>query len=283
MAREVAFITGASRGIGAATARALAARGYDVAAAARTVKGGERFVYSPTVADARELALPGSLETTAAAVRERGREALVVRLDLLDRDSLCGAVDRTLADWGRIDVLVNNGIYQGPGLMDRFLDIPIDAVEKIFSGNVFSQLLLTQLVLRHMLERGSGTIVNMSSGSALMDPPAPTGEGGWGFAYGASKGAFHRMAGVLHVEHGSEGIRVFNVDPGNVHTESRDILPGGGSDLEERFPSAPPEVPAAAIAWLVCEPEADELRGQTVQAQRLCLKRGLVPGWPKAR
>ena len=76
---------------------------------------------------------------------------------------------------------------------------------RIYLGNVFHQTHLTQRVLRHMLGRGGGTIINMTSGSGQMDPPGPVGEGGWGFAYSSSKAAFHRMVGILQVEHGKQG------------------------------------------------------------------------------
>lgn len=281
MERKVAFITGASRGIGKASALALAERGFDIVATARTVREGERFDYGSTAADSREMSLPGSIELTAEAVRALGREALPIRLDLLDLASIDAAVEKALAEWGRIDVLLNNGVYQGPGSMELFLDISLDAMQKIFTGNVFSALHITQLVLRDMLARGAGTIINMTSGSALMDPPAPAGQGGWGFAYGGSKGAFTRMAGILNVEFGSRGIRAFNLNPGYVETEAQMARRGDADNpFLAHFKGAPAEVPAAVIAWLASEPEADALRGEVVDAMRFCAKKQLVPGWP---
>jgi NAD(P)-dependent dehydrogenase (short-subunit alcohol dehydrogenase family) len=281
MTRKVAFITGASRGIGKASALALAKKGYDIVVTARTVREGERYDYGSTAADVKEMALPGSIELTAEEVRKLGRDALPIRLDLLDLPSIDAAVDRAIAEWGQIDLLLNNGIYQGPGTMEAFLDIPLDALQKIFEGNVFAQLHITQLAVRHMLERGGGTIINMTSGSALMDPPAPTGQGGWGFAYGASKGAFTRMVGILNVEFGPRGIRAFNLNPGYVETESqKQRLEGEDNPFLAHFKGAPPEVPAAVIAWLASEREADEMVGEVVDAMRFCAKRQLVPGWP---
>ena len=281
MGRKVAFITGASRGIGKASALALAKTGYDIVVTARTLREGEQHEYGTTAADAKRMALPGSIELTAEAVRKLGREALPIRLDLLGLPSIDTAVERALEEWGQIDLLLNNGIYQGPGSMETFLEIPLEAMQKIFAGNVFSPLHITQLVLRHMLERGGGTIINMTSGSALMDPPAPPGQGGWGFAYGASKGAFTRMVGILNVEFGARGIRAFNLNPGYVETEAQKVQQGGNANpFLAHFKAAPPEVPAAVIAWLASEPEADEVLGQVVDAMRLCAKRQLVPGWP---
>jgi NAD(P)-dependent dehydrogenase (short-subunit alcohol dehydrogenase family) len=163
--------------------------------------------------------------------------------------------------------------------MDRFLDVPIETLERIFQGNFFAQVFLIQRVLREMLARRSGTIVDVTSTSGYADPPGAVGEGGWGFAYGASKGAFHRLAGVLHVEHHRDGIRTFNVDPGYTPTETMRALHGRATDLDRAYAGAPPEATAAAVAWLGTDPAADEWRGRCVQAQRLCLDRGLVPDW----
>ena len=223
----VAFVTGASRGIGKAGALALADAGYDVVVTARTLRAGESHDYGTTVAEAgRDLALPGSVEETAEEVRQRGRRALALRLDLTDRKTLDAAVETTLAEWGRIDVLYNNGIYQGPGLMDPFLELPDDKLALVFEGNLFGQFHLTRKVVRHMLERGGGTVVNMTSTAGLVDPERPTGKGGWGFAYGASKSAFHRMAAFLHLELRDRGIRAYNIDPGYVATESQRAILG---------------------------------------------------------
>lgn len=283
MERKVGFVTGASRGIGRAISLALAERGFDVVVTARTVREGDGIARSSSVRDPKEVAIAGSVESTAAAVRERGRDALPLRLDLLDRASIDRALADVLGTWGRIDVLVNNGIYQGPGVMDRFLDVPLETIERIFQGNVFAQIHLTQSVLREMLSRGGGTIVDVTSTSGYADPPGPVGQGGWGFAYGASKGAFHRLAGILHAEHAGDGIRAFNVDPGYTPTDTMRALHGRGTDLDRAYPGAPPEVTAAVVAWLASDPEAESWRGKCVQAQRLCRDRGLVPGWPPPR
>ena len=144
MSRQIAFVTGASRGIGAATAVALAERGFDVALTARTLSAGERHEHGNRADASDTRPLSGSLEETAAAVCARGREALAVRVDLLDRQSLLAAVDETEAKLGPIDVLVNNGIYQGPGIMDRVAALRLDDIERIYQGNVVSPLLLIQ-------------------------------------------------------------------------------------------------------------------------------------------
>ncbi|MBC8187690.1 MAG: SDR family NAD(P)-dependent oxidoreductase [Proteobacteria bacterium] len=174
----VAFVTGASRGIGKAGALALADAGYDVVVTARTLRRGESYDYAATVADSGDpVALPGSVEETAIEVEKRGQRALPLRLDLLDRASLDEALDRTLAEWGRIDVLYNNGIYQGAGVMDSLMDLPEEKLALVFEGNVFAQFHLTRRVLDSMLRRGEGTIVNMTSNAGQFDPPHKPGEG----------------------------------------------------------------------------------------------------------
>ncbi len=273
MERNVAFVTGASRGIGRAASIALAEKGYDVAATARTLKEGESF-------DGRLL--PGSVETTAEAVRERGRQALALRLDLLDPASMQAALERTLAEWGRIDLLLNNGIYTGPGSMEHFLDLDLERVETLFRANLFAQIRLTQSVLPGMLERGRGIVINMVSAAGLQDPPAPAGSGGWGYAYAASKAAFHRMVGVLKVELAGRGIRFYNVEPGFVLTEAMKLSDPVG-EFAKRFGGAPPEVPAAVVAWLASDPRAEEWDGRTVFAQKLCLELGLRSDWRPRR
>ena len=267
--KKVAFITGASRGIGRASAIALAERGFDVVVTARTLKEGQ-------TADGRPL--PGSVETTAQAVHEAGQEALPLPLDLLDRGSIDAAVDQTLAQWGHIDVLLNNGIYTGPASMQHFLDLDMESIEQLFTANVFSQIHITATVLPRMLERKTGIVINMVSGAGLADPPAPAGEGGWGFAYGASKGALHRMVGVLAVEHPNSGVRFHNLEPGFVMTEAMKLNDPDGA-LEKFQKPAPPSVPAAVIAWLASEPEAEKWNGQTVFAQKFALDRGLHEDW----
>ena len=267
--RNVAFVTGASRGIGAASAIALAEVGFDVVATARTLEEGQN-------PDGRPL--PGSLETTARAVRERGREALPLRLDLLDAGSIDHALEETRKTWGRIDLLLNNGIYTGPGSMERFLALDPETVRTIFQANLFAQIDLTQKVLPEMLARKSGTIINLVSGAGLSDPPAPAGAGGWGFAYAASKAAFHRMVGVLAVEHPDCGVHFHNLEPGFVMTEAMRLNDPDGR-ISANFDPAPPEVPAAVIAWLARDAAAVDWNGQTVFAQKLALKLKLHPDW----
>ncbi len=276
----VALVTGASRGIGKATAIALAAAGLDVAITARTVHEGDaRSEPNSVRGDDPVVALPGSLETTAAEIEARGRRALIVPMDLLDVTSVEAAPATVLAEWGRIDVLFNNAIYQGPGTMDRILDLRLDDIDRALRGNFSHQLRLIQVVLAHMIERGHGRIINMVSGSARHDPPGPAGAGGWGIVYAASKAAFGRVAGGIEAEFKDRGIRAFNVDPGNVITEKR-RLQHPGDDYELGFGSAPAEATAAVVGWLARNDEALRFAGKWIYAPKLCADRGLLPGWP---
>src|SRR3954451_11787686 len=207
--QQVAFVTGASRGIGKVCAIALAEAGFDVAITARTVQEGEAREHSSTVATSDTSPLPGSLTGTADLIRAAGRDALVVPADLNDRASLGAAAATVLERWGRVDVIVHNARYIGPGHMDRFLDTPIELLEKQLDGNVLAALVLNQLLLPSMIEHGGGTVVNITSASGYADPTKPAGDGGWGMGYGISKGAFQRIAGFLAIELGDEGIRCF--------------------------------------------------------------------------
>ncbi|HTZ10226.1 MAG TPA: SDR family oxidoreductase, partial [Acidimicrobiales bacterium] len=217
--RGVALVTGASRGIGRAIAVHLGRAGFDVAIGARTLHEGEGREHSSTLAASDVSPLPGSLDSTAGQVAAEGRSALPLYLDLLDRVSLGAAVATVLERWGRIDVLVNNGRYVGPGHMDQLLDTPVELIERHLEANVVAPVILTKLVLPQMVDRGHGVIVNLASASGATDPPRPAGQGGWGLGYGASKGALHRLAGIVAVELGHRGIRAYNLSPGFVATE----------------------------------------------------------------
>ena len=267
--RRVAFVTGASRGIGRASAIALAEAGFDIVVTARTLHEGE-------TADGRPL--PGSIETTAARVEAAGRRALPLHLDLLDEASMRNAVETTLDRWGRIDVLLNNAIYIGPANMSPFLELDLEEVRTLLQGNLLAPVDLTQKVLPHMLERGGGLVINMVSNAALNDPPAPTGSGGWGFAYGASKAALLRMAGVLAIEHAETGIHFVNLEPGFVLTEAMKLNDPDG-ELSKYAVGAPVEVPGRVIAWLASDDHAAKYNGKIVLAQPMCLELGLHPEW----
>lgn len=274
----VAIVTGASRGIGRAGALALAEAGFDVVVSARTVHEGEGVAEPNSVREQVTLAVPGSLERTAEEIGERGRRALIVPMDLSDRTSVEALVPTVLEAWGRVDVLYNNAIFRGVGTLDRIADLTIESMTALMVGNFMHQILLIQQALPHMVERGSGTIINMVSGSARLDPPGPPGEGGWGILYSASKAAFARVAGGINAEYRAAGVTAYNVDPGNVVTEARKAAKPD-DEYSSGFGSEPAEATGAVVGWLATDPGAERFVGKWIFAPKLCSDLGLLPGW----
>ena len=270
MPDKVAFITGASRGIGAESAVALARAGYDVAITARTLAEGEQHDHVGSTAP-----LPGSLEATASAIGREGRQALCLPADILDETNTVAAAEAAMAHFGHIDLLFNNAVYQGNGNQERVLEVTSEQLMRIYQGNVLTPAALVRTVLPGMQQRGRGTIINMVSYTAFNDPPAPGDKGGWGFAYPSSKAALVRMAGALRVEHPDEGLNFYNLEPGTVVTE---VMKAAGMTeaVMERFKPCSPAAIAAVVSWLADNRPPDDmhpddiLRGPAI-AKRLGL------------
>jgi NAD(P)-dependent dehydrogenase (short-subunit alcohol dehydrogenase family) len=274
---QVALVTGASRGIGKAIAVELADAGYDVAILARTVHEGEAREHSSTLKRSDTSPLPGSLDGTAELIRATGRRCLAVPADLLDHESLERGAATVLGAWGHVDVLVNNGRYIGPGHMDHIIDTPVQLLRDHLEANALAPVVLIKAVLPQMVERGGGTIIDITSSVAFEDPTEPAGEGGWGLGYAFSKGALHRIAGVLAVEQRENNIRVFNVQPGFIATERmQQDMAAFGFDASTGAPAA---VVGKVCRWLLESPDAAALNGTNVEAQDLCRKLQLLPGW----
>jgi len=271
--RPTVLVTGASRGIGKATAIAFAEAGYDVAITARTVKAGQGRDDSDA---GNGQVIPGSLDETGAAITAVGGKALLVAADLFDHESLAQAVATTLAEFGHLDVIVNNAVDTGPGSMVLIEDLTVAQLHAKLTGNVTSQFVVIHAALPSMLERGRGTIINVTSHAGVIDPPAPAGKGGWGLAYAASKAAFHRFATFLALELGDRGIVSYNLSPGFVDTE-RQLINATKSGLGG-YQGAPPSVPAAVAVWLASHPRGID-NGSTVMAQKTALEQGLHPDW----
>jgi NAD(P)-dependent dehydrogenase (short-subunit alcohol dehydrogenase family) len=272
MTDRVALVTGASRGIGKATAIALAEAGYDVAVAARTVHEGEgRDEIEP------DRALPGSLDRTAEAIRATGAKVLPVRMDLLDRTTWAAAVEQVLAEWSRVDVLVNNARHQRFDHKARFAEVTIESVEAELDANLLVPVVLAKLVLPGMIERGEGTIVNLTSGAGYRDAPAVAEQGGWSTSYALAKGGLHRLAPMIALELGDQGIHAFNLNPGFVVTEKNATrLEALGMGIHV---GAPPSVPGSVIAWLASSPEAAQFNGRTILAQQFALDHATHAEW----
>lgn len=270
---KVAFITGASRGIGREAALAFARAGFDLAISARTLDEGEEHAHS--LRDANGAPLPGSLNATAAAIRALGRKALVVPMDLLDSASALAACKAVLAEYGRIDVLVNNAIYQGSDLNAGFLKLAPETLERMFQGYILTPFLLTRAVAEVMLEQGGGVVINVTSGAGESDPPVAAEKGGWGYAYGAGKAAVSRLSGIVATELGEAGIRAYTLNPGVVTTDALKATIGDKGLIALRAGSAPPEVPAAVMLWLATDERAPAYQKRTLAAQALAREMGL--------
>ena len=194
-----AIITGASRGLGLALARALAGRG-------------RRLVIDARGADA--------LETVRAELAEL-TEVVAVSGDVADpghRRELAAAAGPSL------ELLVNNASVLGPSPQPRLADYPLDVLEQVYAVNVLAPLALVQLVLP-LLPAG-GRIVNITSDAAV------EGYEGWG-GYGSSKAALEQLGNVLAAEHPE--LRVYTVDPGDMRTQlHQEAFPG--DDISDRPP-----------------------------------------------
>ncbi|GAB5451878.1 MAG: SDR family oxidoreductase [Halioglobus sp.] len=255
---KVAFITGASRGIGAESAVALAQAGYRVAITARTLSDGEAHEHVGNSAP-----LPGSLQATARAVERVGGEALCLRGDILEPASMVEAAQAALTHFGRIDLLFNNAVYQGTGNLEPLLDVTDEQLLQIYRGNVFTPLALVKTLLPGMLQRGAGSVFNMVSATAFTNPPAPADKGGWSFAYPSSKAALARMAGSIRAEHPASGIRAYNLEPGLVITEVM-RLAGIDEAVMARFKPCTPAAIAAVVAWLADNEPREAWQGEDV-------------------
>jgi len=234
VSESVALVTGASSGIGRATALHLAALGFTVYAAARRV------------ARMSDLA-------------DRGIH--IESLDVTDDGSMVAVVDKIVSEQGRIDILVNNAGYGSYGAVE---DVPIAEGRRQFDVNVFGLARLTQLVLPHMRAQRDGYIVNISSmGGKIWEPL-----GGW---YHAAKFAVEGLSDCLRAEVAEFGINVIVVEPGSISSEwatiSADNLEAISADTpyrdqakfiarglrasETSFLASQPEVVAEAIGKAV--------------------------------
>lgn len=177
------FLTGASSGIGRATAEHFQQKGWNV------------------VATMRDPAKAGDL-----AEREN---VLVTRLDVLDRDSVTAARDAALERFGQVDVLLNNAGYGAYGPLEAF---SMERIERQFDTNVIGLLAVTKAFLPHMRQRASGTIINVSSIGGQMTFPLGT-------LYHGTKFAVEGISEALHYELGAFGVLVKIVEPGMIQTE----------------------------------------------------------------
>jgi NAD(P)-dependent dehydrogenase (short-subunit alcohol dehydrogenase family) len=196
LAGEVAIVTGASSGIGTATASALAARGARVVLAARRAK---------------------LLDAAQEAISASGGSALAVATDVSDPSQLTRLVDRAHEAFGRVDILVNNA---GANWRQPLVVSSPDKVRELLEVNLVGAVMLTRLVLPGMLERGHGSIISVGSlsGRVAMEP-----------VYSASKYGLRGFSLALRRQLGGTGVSVSLVSPGNIRT-------GMTSHVEGRLP-----------------------------------------------
>lgn len=179
---KVALVTGASSGIGEATALSLLKAGFVVYAAARRTE-------------------------KMAALRQAGVQTIA--LDVTSGESVTSAVERIVTEQGRIDVLVNNAGYGSYGALE---EVPLAEAQAQLDVNVLGLARLTQLVLPHMRKQGSGTIINVSSMGGRFATPL----GAW---YHASKYAVEGLSDAMRLELKGFGINVVVIQPGSIQTE----------------------------------------------------------------
>lgn len=209
----VGIVTGASRGLGLALARALAERGWRL------------------VVDARGAA---ALEAARAELAVR-TEVHALAGDVADEDHLRALVDAARG-LGGLDLLVNNASALGPTPLPRLADYPLDELERIYRVNALGPLRLFQLALP--LLRPGGTVINVTSDAAV-EPYE-----GWG-GYGSTKAALEQLTRILAAEHPE--LRVHCVDPGDMRTRmQQDAFPG--EDISDR---PPPEASLPGLLALV--------------------------------
>jgi len=229
--KPVLLVTGASRGIGAATAVLAAQRGWRVV-----------VNYSSNRAAADDV---------ARQIQQAGSEALVVQADVSDEAQIMAMFQRIDSHWGRLDGLVNNA-----GVVDvqsRVDDMTLARLERMFRLNVIGSFLCAREAVRRMSTRhghGGGVIVNLSSAASRL------GGAGQYVDYAASKGAIDSMTKGLALEVAAEGIRVNQVSPGIIDTEihASGGFPGRaqavGPNLPMKRAGTAQEV-AQAILWLL--------------------------------
>jgi NAD(P)-dependent dehydrogenase (short-subunit alcohol dehydrogenase family) len=231
---RVVLITGGSRGLGKALVKAFAAEGARVVIAARN---------------------PETLEAARREIAESGGTVLALAADMTQPADISRVVDSAIERFGRIDVLINNGGTLGPTPRPALLDTDSDAMLETFRVNTVGPLRVTQAVLPHMLEQGRGLVINVTSDASRGAYPE------WG-AYGASKAALELIGLTWAAELEGTGVRVVNVDPGDLQTDMQQAA-FPGEDISDR---ALPESAAPAFVWLASE-AGWHVNGERVQAQ----------------
>jgi len=230
---QVAIITGASRGIGRATALMLAQAGAAVVLAARSGQ---------------------DIQTLAEEIKANGGQALAIPTDVTSKTDVDWLLTSTMRAFKRVDILVNNAAVLQP--VGKIWEVNVNDWQKLLQINVIGPFLCARAVLPHMVERGTGRIINISSGAANGNTP------GWS-AYCTSKAALNRFSGVLAAEVAHTDIEVSVVGPGTTDTamqaEIREVDQNAFSrvdyfrQLHATGQLYLPEEPAQLIVWLASD------------------------------
>ena len=245
---KVAIVTGASRGVGAATAAALAAAGASVACAARAT-------------DATPLPLPGTIDDTVRRIEAAGGRAIGVPTNLAVDADVEAMVATTVERLGPVDILVNNAAITFPG----DLELPMKRFDLIFAVDLRAPVIATHAVVPGMIERGVGAIVNVSSAAALNAYPGQ-------MAYGMAKAALERFtaSAAEHLRLHGIPVNTFRID---IPVASEGFLAAmpdfDHSDWE------PPEVAAEGILWMLGQPPS--YTGNNAGMARLRSEHGIMP------
>ena len=229
---KIALVTGASRGIGAAIAKRLAADGANVA-----------ITYAKDATSAAAV---------VKAIEANGRKALAIQADSIDAEAIKGAVAKTVSTFGRLDILVNNA---GTAIPKAFEESTLEELDHMLNLNVRGILIATQAALKHIKDGGRIIMIGSCVGERMMTPGLA--------AYSATKGAVKMFAQGLSREVGSRGITVNNVQPGPIDT---DLNPASGdwatpqiaNTVLKRYGTVD-EV--AALVAFVASPEASYITG----------------------
>jgi citronellol/citronellal dehydrogenase len=247
---KVVLITGASRGIGKQLALRFAESGASLVLAARTV-------------DPAESPFPGTIHDTAATARQRGARALAVRCDLAVRSDLEHLCRAAIDEFGRVDILINNAAWFGPGHYDPFLSLTLDQWRTMIDVDLNAPVMLSRLLLPGMIERGGGVIICMTSVAATHDVPAG-GRGGISPAYPAAKAGLNRFVRALAGEVKEHRIALVAVEPGFTITErTATLFPQKNMDFSDAHSM---EVPVRTIVHYCGSDDPMQYSGQVVIA-----------------
>jgi 3-oxoacyl-[acyl-carrier protein] reductase len=229
---KIAFITGGSRGIGAAIAKRLAADGAKVA-----------------------ITYTKGADAAASVVKEiehTGRKAIAIQADAADAKAVKAAVDKTVATFGRLDVLVNNA---GTAIPKTFEETTLEEMDRVIDINLRGVFVATQAALKHMKDGGRIIMIGSSVGERMMTPGL--------VPYSATKGAVKMFTQGLSREVGNRGITVNNIQPGPIDTELNPAAgewaaPQKAATALNRYGSADD---VAALVAFVAGPEASYITG----------------------